>query len=107
MEFILISFGMVALLVVVLVLIARAYPGSGADLVDWKPTRSYEDEAMLELEDVQQMIDAQNVYRRKRGARELTEEDAHRMAREDEQLRERARASYDRRLDELEDELGA
>lgn len=107
MEFILISFGFVALVVVVLVLLARAYPGSGADLVDWKPSRSYEDEAMLELEDVQQMIDAQNVYRRKRGARELTEEDAHRMAREDEQLRERARASYDRRLDELEDELGA
>ena len=107
MEFILISFGMVAVLVVVLVLIARAYPGSGADLVDWKPTRSYEDEAMLEMEDVQQMIEAQNVYRRKRGAPELTEEDAHRMAREDEELRERGRASYDRRLDELEDEFGA
>jgi hypothetical protein len=107
MEFILISFGMVAVLVVVLVLIARAYPGSGADLVDWTPTRSYEDEAMLETEDVQQMIEAQNVYRRKRGAPELTEEDAHRMAREDEELRERARASYDRRLDELEDEVGA
>ena len=78
MEFILISFGMVALIVVVLVLLARAYPGSGADLVDWKPTRSYEDEAMLELEDVQQMIEAQNVYRRKRGAAELTEADAQR-----------------------------
>ena len=107
MEFILISFGLVALLVVVLVLIAHAYPGSGADLVDWKPTRSYEDEAMLELEDVQQMIDAQNVYRRKRGARELTEGDARRMAREDEELRERARASYDPPRDEREDEHGA
>jgi hypothetical protein len=53
------------------------------------------------------MIEAQNVYRRKRGAPELTEEDAHRMAREDEELRERARASYDRRLDEPEDEFGA
>jgi len=107
MEFILISFGMVALIVVALVLVARAYPGSGADLVDWKPTRSYEDEAMLEAEDVQQMIDAQNAYRRKRGAKELTKADARRMAREDEELRERARASHDRRLDELEDELGA
>jgi hypothetical protein len=107
MEFILISFGMVALLVVVLVLIGRAYPGSGADLLDWKPTRSYEDEAMLEVEDVQQMIDAQNAYRRKRGATELTKEDAQRMAREDEEIRERARSSYHRRLDELEDEFGA
>ena len=83
MEFILISFGLVAALVVVLVLLARAYPGSGADLLDWKPTRSYETEAMLELDDVQQMIDAQNVYRRKRGAPELTEADANRMAEED------------------------
>jgi len=91
MEFILISFGLVAALVVILVLVARAYPGSGADLLDWKPTRSYEDEAMLELEDVRQMIEAQNVYRRKRGAPELTEEDARRMAREDEALRDRAR----------------
>jgi hypothetical protein len=90
-EFILVSFGMVALIAVVLVLVARAYPGSGADLLDWKPSRSYEDEALLELEDVQQMIDAQNVYRRKRGAEELTEADAQRMAREDEQVRERAR----------------
>lgn len=97
---------MVALIVLVLVLLARAYPGSGADLVDWKPTRSYETEAMLELEDVQQMIDAQNAYRRKRGVRELTEEDAQRMAREDEDLREKARAQYDNRLDELEDEFG-
>ena len=105
MEFILISFGMVALLVIVLVLIARAYPGSGADLVDWRPTRSYEDEAMLEAEDLQQMIEAQNAYRRKRGASELTEADARRMAREDEDVRERGRASYERRLAELEDEF--
>ncbi len=91
MEFILISFGFVALVVVVLVLLARAYPGSGADLVDWKPSRSFEDEAMLEVEDVQQMIDAQNAYRRKRGARELTEEDARAMAREDEEVRRRWR----------------
>ena len=106
MEFILVSFGLVAALVVVLVLLARAYPGSGADLLDWKPTRSYETEAMLELEDVQQMIDAQNAYRRKRGAPELTEDDANRMAQEDNELREKARASYDKRLDELEDEFG-
>ncbi len=106
MEFILISFGLVAALVVVLVLLARAYPGSGADLLDWKPTRSYETEAMLELEDVQQMIDAQNAYRRRRGAPELTEEDANRMADEDNAIREKARAGYDKRLDELEDEFG-
>jgi hypothetical protein len=105
-DFILISFGMVALIVLLLVLLARAYPGSGADLVDWKPTRSHEVEAQLEVDDVAQMIAAQNAYRRRRGAPELTENDAQDMAREDEAIRERARASYDRRLDELEDEFG-
>jgi hypothetical protein len=61
---------------------------------------------MLELEDVQQMIDAQNAYRRRRGASELTEEDANRMAQEDNAIWEKARAAYDERLDELEDEFG-
>ncbi|HKH14222.1 MAG TPA: hypothetical protein VKA47_06165 [Solirubrobacterales bacterium] len=90
----------------VLVLVARAYPGSGADLVDWRPTRSYEDEARLETEDIQQMIEAQNEMRRRRGKPDLTRSDASRMAKEDQRIRERQRSSYDERLDELEDELG-
>jgi hypothetical protein len=94
MEFIVVSFSMVAFIVLCLVLLARAYPGSGADLVDWKPTRSYEVEAQLELDDVQQMLDAQNEYRRRRGERDLTEEDAERMAKEDEAIRERARPEW-------------
>jgi hypothetical protein len=105
-DFILVSAGMIAFIVLCLVLLARAYPGSGADLVDWKPTRSHEVEAQLEIDDVQQMIAAQNEYRRKRGAAEITEEDAERMAREDEAIRERARRSYDDKLGELEDEFG-
>jgi hypothetical protein len=107
MGFMLITMGMIGLIVLVLVLLARAYPGSGADLVDWKPTRSHELEAQLEVDDVQQMLAAQNEYRRRRGAADLTEDDANRMAREDEAVRERARRSYDGRLDELEDEFGA
>ncbi len=102
----LITLGMIGLIVLCLVLVARAYPGSGADLVDWKPTRSHELEAQLEVDDVQQMLEAQNEYRRRRGAPELTEADADRMAREDEAVRERARSSYDGRLSELEDEFG-
>jgi hypothetical protein len=89
MGFMLISVGVIAFLVLCLVLVARAYPGSGADLVDWKPARSPELEAQLELDDVQQMLDAQNEYRRRRGEAELNEEDAQRMAREDEAVRER------------------
>ena len=91
MDFILVSLAMVGLIVGCLVLVARAYPGSGADLLDWKPTRSHELEAQLEIDDVQQMLEAQNEYRRRRGAAELTEADAERMAREDEAIRERAR----------------
>jgi hypothetical protein len=107
MDFVVISLAMVGLIVLCLVLLARAYPGSGADLVDWKPTRSHEVEAQLEIDDVQQMIEAQNEYRRRRGEAELTEDDANQMAREDEAIRERARQAHDRRLDELEDEGGA
>jgi hypothetical protein len=91
MEFIVVSTAMIGFIVLCLVLLARAYPGSGADLVDWKPTRSHEVEAQLEVDDVAQMIEAQNAYRRRRGADEITEEDAERMAREDEAVRERAR----------------
>ena len=85
-----VSSAMIVLIVVVLVLLGRAYPGSGADLVDWKPTRSYEDEAQLELDDVQQMMDAQNAMRRRRGAREMTGQDLDRMVAEDEEVRARA-----------------
>jgi hypothetical protein len=106
MDFILLTLGLVGFIVLVLVLLARAYPGSGADLVDWRPTRSYEDEARLEGEDIQQMIEAQNEMRRRRGERALTRADASRMAREDEAIRERQRRSYDDRLADLEDELG-
>ena len=102
----LVTLVMVAVIVGALVLLARAYPGSGADLLDWKPTRSYEDEARLETEDVQQMIDAQNEMRRRRGAEDLTEDKVNEWAREDEAVRQRARSSYEQKLDELEDEYG-
>ena len=95
MAFALVSLGMVAFIVGVLVLLGRSYPGSGADLLDWKPTRDYETEVQLEEDDIQQMIAAQNAYRRKRGAEEMTEMDAERMAREDQQIRQRGRMDED------------
>ncbi len=93
-DFILLTLGMVGFIVLLLVLLARAYPGSGADLVDWRPTRSPELEAQLEVEDLSQMIEAQNDYRRRRGAPDLTEDDAEKMAREDEAIRERGRRAW-------------
>jgi hypothetical protein len=107
MDFMLVSLGMIALIVLLLVLVGNAYPGSGADLVDWKPTRSFEDEARLEMEDVQQMMDAQNEMRRRRGEADLTDEDVHRMVEEDEAVRSRARRASDGMDEALEDERNA
>jgi hypothetical protein len=100
-DFILITTGMIGLIVLVLVLLARAYPGSGADLVDWKPTRSPQVEAELEVDDVQQMIAAQNEMRRRRGVEEITEADVDRMVKEDERVRERGRRWQDQPAEEV------
>jgi hypothetical protein len=59
------------------------HPASGAEVLDWKPTRSPEVEAELELEDVDQMLEAQNERRRASGRAERTEEDIEAQVHED------------------------
>ncbi len=105
MGFALITLGMIAFIILVLVLLARSYPGSGADLLDWKPTRDFETEVQLEQDDIAQMLAAQNEYRRRRGAKEITELDAERMAAEDNRVRNRARSMDEGTLSELDKEL--
>ena len=56
-----------------LVLIGLFYPGSGAQQLDWRPTRSAELEAQNEIDDMDQMLEAANRRRRARGEAELTE----------------------------------
>ena len=73
MSFVLIAIAMIGVLVGILVLLAHYYQGSSADLVDWKPTRSPQLEAENEIQDIQQMLDAQNEMRRRRGAPEIDE----------------------------------
>ena len=75
----------------ILLALGKWYPGSGADVLDWKPTRSYEDEVRLELEDVDQMLEAQNARRRASGRPERTEEDVRAQVAEDERWREELR----------------
>jgi hypothetical protein len=75
MWFVLGTIAMVALIVGVLVVIGHFYPGTNADLIDWKPTRSPEVEAQNEIDDVQQMLEAQNEMRRRRGATERSEQE--------------------------------
>lgn len=55
--------------------IGKYHPVSGAEVLDWKPTRSPQVEAELELEDVDQMLEAQNERRRRSGRPELSEDD--------------------------------
>ena len=74
MGFVFLTLGMLALIVGVLVLIGHYYQGSSADLVDWRPTRSPEVEAQNEIDDVRQMLEAQNEMRRRRGVPEVDEE---------------------------------
>jgi hypothetical protein len=93
--FIPLTLGALALLVLVMIGLARAFQSHGVDeLLDWKPTRSYETEVELERDDVQQMIEAQNEYRRRRGAPEITQRDAERKAAEDEHVRARGRGPF-------------
>jgi hypothetical protein len=60
--------------ILILLAIGKWYPGSGAEQVDWKPTRSIEQEIELELDDVEQMLEANNERRRASGRPELTED---------------------------------
>ena len=75
----------------ILLALGKWYPGSGAEQVDWRPTRSPEVEAELELDDVDQMLEAQNARRRKSGRPERTEDDVREQVAEDERWREELR----------------
>ncbi len=66
------------LFVLAILLLGRFYPGSGAEQLDWRPTRSPELEAANEIDDVEQMREAVNRRRRRRGEPELTEDELHR-----------------------------
>jgi len=93
--FVLGTLGVLALIVGVLVVVGHFYPGSSAELVDWKPARSPDVEAQNEIDDVRQMLEAQNEMRRRRGAPEMTEEELQAGVAEDERLRMRGRGPFE------------
>ncbi len=95
MLFILGTLAVIAFMVGVLLLVGHFYPGSSADLVDWKPTRSPELEVQNEIDDVRQMMEAQNEMRRRRGAPEMTEAELQAAVAEDERLRLRDRGPFE------------
>lgn len=74
------------------------YPGSGADQVDWRPTRSDELEHQNEIDDLDQLQAAVNAKRRARGAADLSHADV--QAQVDADLRERLERADAELLDE-------
>ena len=127
--FALVMVGIFVAMIVFVVLLGIFYPGSGADQLDWRPTRTPEQDAENEVDDVQQMLDATNERRIKRGLEPLTEEgvtqQVHREKRELAKMREqhtldleleqvlearnarrRKRGLPDMTLDELRESLG-
>jgi hypothetical protein len=71
--FVLGSVALVLFIVGVIVVVGHFYGGSDADLVGWHPTRSPQVEAENEIDDVRQMVEAQNEMRARRGVPALDE----------------------------------
>jgi hypothetical protein len=67
--------GTLAFFIVMVLLLGLFSKRSALDILDWKPTRSPEVEAQNDIDDVQQMIDAQNQIRRRRGLPDRDEEE--------------------------------
>ena len=93
-------------LVLVFYAIGKYSSATPAEYLDWKPTRSVETEIELEMQDVSQMIEAQN-ERRRRDGRPLIDEDAYRNQVEMATREQRAEAdAYRREQEELREQLG-
>lgn len=67
------TLAVLAVFVGVLLLVGHYSNTSTTELVDWRPTRAPDVEAQNELDDVRQMLEAQNEMRRRRGAAEIDE----------------------------------
>jgi hypothetical protein len=89
------TLGILAFMIAVLVVVGHYYPGSSASLVDWTPTRSPEVEAQNEIDDIRQMMEAQNEMRRRRGVPEMTEADLQASVAEDERVRLQGRGPFE------------
>lgn len=62
-------------MLIFILLLGLFHPKSGADILDWKPTRSAELEVQNDIDDLDQMIAAQNALRAKHGKAPRSEEE--------------------------------
>ena len=72
-----------ALLFLWIIALGVWHPKSGADILQWRPTRSAEVEVQNDIDDVAQMIAAQNALRARRGAALRTQDEVEAQVRED------------------------
>ena len=84
--------GLFAFLVVFILLLGWLYPGSGAEQLNWRPTRSPEVEAENEVDDITQMLAAANARRRRKGLDDLTEHGLNERVREHQREMDERRA---------------
>lgn len=89
--FVWVMVGIFVVLIVLILLLGLFYPGTGAEQLGWRPTRSPETEAQNEIDDLAQMLEATNAKRRARGAGDLDERQLHARLREDDALRQSLR----------------
>jgi hypothetical protein len=81
-------------LLVWVIFLGLYHPRSGSDVLDWRPTRSPELEAQNEVDDLDQMLEAANERRRRRGDAELTEAAVEARVMEDQRRRRAMRDAY-------------
>jgi predicted nucleic acid-binding Zn-ribbon protein len=62
-------------MIVSILLLGLYHPKSGADILDWKPTRSVEVEVQNDIDDLDQMVAAQNALRARHGKPPRNEQD--------------------------------
>ena len=91
-------------LLVWVIFLGLYHPRSGADVLQWRPTRSPELEAQNEVDDLEQMLQAANERRRARGDQELTEEMLQARVIEDRREQNELRAAYLAANDDESDE---
>jgi hypothetical protein len=85
--------GFMLIMLVAVVLLGLFSKRSARDYLDWKPTRSPDVELENEIDDVAQMLEAQNAIRRRRGMPEVTEEEFEERVRRDHEEMRRWRGS--------------
>jgi hypothetical protein len=78
--FLAMELGLPALLLAIALAGAGLHRGGYSQLLDWKPTRSPQREVELELGELDQMLNAQNRYRRARGLPARSLEDVSQQA---------------------------